>query len=85
MKSLSFHFRKTFSKDVFYCLGLVFWVLIVTVGTQYVITYAMLWLLGRTRLTEPLWTTVTTAMVYLASALVIILLPRFGQKLKFSR
>lgn len=85
MKSLSFHFRKTFSKDVFYCLGLVFWVLIVTVGTQYVITYAMLWLLGRTRLIEPLWTTVTTAMVYLASALIIILLPRFGQKLKFSR
>ena len=85
MKSLSFHFRKTFSKDVFYCLGLVFWVLIVTVGTQYVITYAMLWLLGRTRLTEPLWTTITTAMVYLASAFIIILLPRFGQKLKFSR
>jgi CAAX amino terminal protease family protein len=78
--------QRFFSSKIFFSLFILFWVFGVTLLTQYIITYPMYWLLGRTKLAEPFWTTLCTALVYILSVFIIIKIPQIlNKKFKSSR
>lgn len=62
------------------------WVAVVMVAMQYAIVFGLYLLIGREQLTTPVWTTVSNALVYLISTLIIILVPvKFFKKQRPSR
>jgi len=69
---------------VWWVLGLLLWVGASFVVCQYVVAYAMHWILGDNIL-KPVWNTVFAAVVYTLSLLVTILAPWVSLKMKTSR
>lgn len=62
------------------------WVAVVMIAVQYAIVFGLYFLIGRERLTTPVWTTVANALVYLISTILIIWIPvRFFKKKRPSR
>jgi membrane protease YdiL (CAAX protease family) len=56
------------------------WVGFVTIAAQFIVAYPMFWILGRDVLDSPLWTTIYAALVYVVSAFLVIVFPKFLRK-----
>lgn len=74
---------KTSWKNVcFNVLMMLIWVGAVVIGLQYIIGYALIWILGgwisgAEKLSQPFWSTVYSALVYAFSILLIIFVPKW--------
>ncbi|MBR3204425.1 CPBP family intramembrane metalloprotease [Candidatus Saccharibacteria bacterium] len=68
-------------KSALKILALPLWVGIVLVAVQYIVVYALYFLLGREKLVTPVWTTVANAFIYTLALLAIIFLPEKIQNL----
>ena len=59
---------------------LLVWVGAICIASQYIISYPMLWILGRVKFTLPVWTTVRSALIYVLSLTLIIFVPKLIKK-----
>lgn len=56
------------------------WVGFVTIAAQFIVAYPMLWILGKDALFDNFWVTVYSALVYIVSAFLVIVFPKFIKK-----
>ena len=67
---------KKFSWDkVGYSALLVAWAGISSIAAQYIVGYPMIWILGKSTFSQPVWTTIFTALVYIVTATLVIIAP----------
>lgn len=68
--------RKTpFWRQALTIVILLVWVAAVMIAVQYVIVFGLYFLIGRERLTQPVWTTVANALIYSIATFLIIWIP----------
>ena len=67
-------------KKTGYSLLAVAWVGIACISAQIIVGFPMIWLLGKAKFSQPVWTTVYTALVYIIAAALIILVPKLIKK-----
>ncbi|MBR1801774.1 CPBP family intramembrane metalloprotease [Candidatus Saccharibacteria bacterium] len=56
------------------------WVAFVSIAMQYIVGYPMLWILGKATFATPLWTTIYSAVTYILTAVVVIIVPVYIKK-----
>ena len=67
-------------------VAFVFWGGFSCIAAQFIVGLPLLWILGKTTFTSPVWTTIYTALTYLVAAAMVIFLPEIvSKKLKTNR
>ena len=67
--------KKSFKKPA-YTLALLAWTVFACFAASYIVSYPMLWILGKLKYSLPIWTTIRTALVYILTAVLIIYVPK---------
>ena len=67
-------------KKIGYSTLLVTWTGIACILAQIIVGFPMLWLLGKAKFGQPVWTTIYTALVYIVAAMLVILVPKLIKK-----
>jgi membrane protease YdiL (CAAX protease family) len=67
-------------KKIGYSALLVAWVGIACISAQIIIGIPMIWILGKAKFGQPVWTTIYTALVYAMAAALIIFIPKLIKK-----
>ena len=75
VKAQSASSQKALWKYVFGLVGVCVWVWAAIVSAQYVIGYLLLFILGPTTFSQPVWTSVYSALSYVVAMILIIWLP----------
>lgn len=67
-------------------LGIVAYVGFAVIASQIIVGYPMLWILGKPTFSLPIWTTVYSMLVYVVTAFIVVVFPKFiKDKWKSSR
>ena len=61
------------------------WVYVATIIVEYAIIFGLYFLIGRAKLTTPVWTTIANTLVYSIALIIIIYLPQCLKKSKYSK
>lgn len=56
-------------------VGMVLWAGSIIIAAQYIVTYPMYWILGKATLSQPVWTTICSTLIYIVAAAIIIFIP----------
>lgn len=67
-------------KKIGYAALLVSWAGIACIAAQIIVGFPMLWLLGKAKFEQPVWTTIYTALVYIVAAALVIIVPTLIKK-----
>jgi membrane protease YdiL (CAAX protease family) len=67
-------------KSIGHDLLMVLWVGIACIAAQLIVGYPMLWILGKATFSTPVWTTVYSAITYILTAVLVILVPKLIKK-----
>ncbi len=67
--------KTPFWRQAITIITLLAWVAVVTIAVQYVIVFGLYFLIGREQLTQPVWTTIATALIYSIATFLIIWIP----------
>ena len=68
--------KKIWGNVVFKIILMLVWVGTVVIATQFIIGYPMLWMLGEEAFSQPVWTAIYDALVYIFAMALIIFIPK---------